>query len=184
MALIPLSVRPGRDPLFVEVDDDDFDTLSQVRWFADRKANHTYAARYNCQVKPKKWVMMHRLLIQAPDDMQVDHIDGNGLNNKRANLRLVTMAENAQNARLRKDNKCGFRGVHYDTHIRWWRARIGYGGKFFHLGIFHSAEEAAQAYDDAARTFHGEYARLNFPGETERGAIDAQRRAIQARNRA
>ena len=90
----------------------------------------------------------------------VDHIDGNGLNNLRTNLRLATMSENTANARKHKDNKSGFKGVHWRKDISKWEAMISKDGKRYWLGVFNSPDEAHKAYCDAALRLYGEFARF------------------------
>jgi hypothetical protein len=103
---------------------------------------------------------MHRLILRVDANTQVDHRDGNGLNNTRGNLRPATHAQNQHNSRLRKDNQSGFKGVHRQGNR--WVARIRVDGEQKHLGSFRTPEEAARAYDAAALRLRGEYARLNF----------------------
>jgi hypothetical protein len=117
-----------------------------------------------------KWgaSLLHREVMDAPKGMEVDHIDRNGLNCTRENLRLATVAENRRYARLRKDNGTGKKGV---TQIKNGKfvAQIkasGRRGKSRYLGLFASADDAAHAYDRAARALHGEFAVLNYPNET------------------
>jgi hypothetical protein len=90
--------------------------------------------------------------------VQVDHINGNGLDNRKANLRLATVAENSQNARRRKDNASGFKGVYWDKYWKRWKAQIRYDGKCKRLGTFSTPEEAHEAYCRAAQDFHGQFA--------------------------
>ena len=92
----------------------------------------------------------------------VDHIDGDGLNNVRANLRPATPAENAQNRSVRSDSKSGLKGVQQRTPGRW-IARIQVDGRRLHLGVYASADVAARAYDAAAPEYFGDLARTNFP---------------------
>lgn len=92
----------------------------------------------------------------------IDHRDSDKLNNRRENLRKCTLAQNAWNQRLRRTNRSGFKGVDRYVDGRW-RARIKAHGITTFLGYFQTADEAARAYDDAARAQHGEFARLNFP---------------------
>lgn len=112
-----------------------------------------------------RWVTryMHRLIMLAPKGLQVDHIDGNGLNNTRANLRLCERSLNNVNRRLGYTPKSGFRGVYQDTGGPLFYARIWSGGSAKRLGYFRNAEEAARAYDAAAVQEFGEFAVLNFP---------------------
>lgn len=98
----------------------------------------------------------------------VDHADGDRLNNRRSNLRKATHAQNLQNAKLSRANTSGFKGISFRSNR--WCAGIRANGVFTYLGRFITKEEAARAYDEAARVLHGEFARLNFPKAGERGA--------------
>jgi hypothetical protein len=152
------------------VDDEDFERVSQFKWCVtchkERNPPDYYARRsiWCKQTKKSITVLMHRFILNAPPDKHVDHRDGNGLDNRRANLRLVTPAQNQQNLR-RQQGKTGFRGVQYDQRKRRHYARIKANNQKIWLGFFDSAEEAARAYDAAAIEHHGEFARLNFPNE-------------------
>jgi hypothetical protein len=103
---------------------------------------------------------MHRLLAAWP---LVDHEDGNGLNNQRANLRPATQSQNLANQRKRPGLTSQFKGVRWYGKLTPWRASISIGGRRVHLGSFITEEAAARAYDAAALAEWGEYARLNFP---------------------
>lgn len=104
---------------------------------------------------------LHREIMGSPDGVYVDHIDGNGLNNRRRNLRLATHAENQRNAALRVDNRSGFKGVFWYAATAKWVAKIQINGASKHLGYFDSAEAAHAAYCAAADLFHGEFARTS-----------------------
>lgn len=106
---------------------------------------------------------MHRLILGVDDGVLVDHKDGDGLNNRRANLRPCTHAQNMFNRRLPRNNRSGFKGVYW--HKNRWYAKIQVDRKNIHLGAFTDVEQAAHAYDRAARIHFGEFARLNFPEE-------------------
>ena len=132
------------------VDDEDFEFLSQWKWFAQRMSHTVYAAR-------KPWVVggkgksikifMHRIILDTPDHMQTDHMDGNGLNNQRSNLRVVTRRDNMLNrARWTKDNISKFRGAYLDKRDGKWASSITINGKCFYLGRFKTEEEAGLAY--------------------------------------
>lgn len=109
-------------------------------------------------------VPLHRFLLDAPKGIDVDHIDGDGLNNRRRNLRLATRSQNNANSAVRVSSKSGYKGVE-SSRIGTWHARIAFRGQRLRLGTFATAEEAARAYDAKAREFHGEYARTNFPDD-------------------
>ena len=114
-------------------------------------------------------VLMHRYLLQANPGERVDHQDGNGLNNRRENIRKATSSQNGMNARAQVGGSSKFKGVWRPTR---WRAEIRVNYKTIHLGSFATEEEAAHAYDEAARRLFGEFARVNFPRDGERSAHD------------
>lgn len=136
------------------VDDEDFEFLNQWKWFAQKDKNTFYAVRGF-----GKRIRMHRVIMNTPNDMQVDHIDGNGLNNTRANLRNCTVAENTRNRKKPSTNTSGYMGVF--PSAKKWRAEITHGKKI-HLGYFDNPVDAAHAYDQAAKEYFGEFAKTNF----------------------
>jgi hypothetical protein len=99
-----------------------------------------------------------------PEGLQVDHEDGNGLNNQRSNLRIASPTQNQGNARRRKDNTSGYKGVSWYRRTNKWKAHIRVDKKLRHLGYFIDLTDAARAYDAAALEHFGEFAHLNFPG--------------------
>ena len=107
-------------------------------------------------------VRLHSLLTGWP---LVDHINGDGLDNRRANLRRATHAQNQANQRRSLANRSGFKGVSFYQRHGQWQSVIQIGGRKRHLGYFPTPRDAARAYDAAAIEAWGEYARLNFPGE-------------------
>lgn len=148
------------------VDDQDFSALIVHKWYATRAARKRetyYALRRNPETGGT--IYMHRAILLPPEDLTIDHIDGDGLNNVRANLRVATPAEN--NANRAFENKTGYRGVAKVRNTKWFQACIGMGpGSRPHskrIGYFLSAEDAARAYDAAALERYGVFARLNFP---------------------
>ena len=106
-------------------------------------------------------LLMHRVITCVPDNLVVDHVNSDGLDNRRRNLRVATQADNMKNTRLRKGNTSGFKGVFWDKFTGRWMAAIGHNGKFHNLGRFDTREEAASAYAAAAIEKFGEYARLS-----------------------
>lgn len=104
-------------------------------------------------------VLMHRVIMGAPAGMTVDHRDGNGLNNRRENLRLATHAENAHNQRKRRDNSSGFKGVSWHKDCKRWQAYIAVNGKRKYLGLFGNPADASEAYSRASVDLHGEFGR-------------------------
>ena len=150
------------------VDDEDYEWLSQWKWCALNRGDGCYYAvrgTYDRTTRASRQIRMHRQIMgmegSRPD---VDHKDTNGLNNQRSNLREASRSDNIGNARLRRDNVSGLKGVTWMPTKQKWRARIGpVQGQRRFLGYFPTAEEAARAYDAAALELFGDFARPNFP---------------------
>jgi AP2 domain/HNH endonuclease len=104
---------------------------------------------------------MHKQILPCEYPFQVDHIDGNKLNNQRFNLRRVTANEQQRNVGMRKDNKSGYKGVNWYPKTSKWRAYITVNGKSKTIGFFWTAQEAARAYDIYATEMFGDYAKTN-----------------------
>lgn len=105
----------------------------------------------------RRSIYMHRLVLGNPDGMVVDHIDGNGLNNRRSNLRIATQNQNKRNSALFASNTSGLKGVSWHKKSLKWRAQIGHNNKKIHLGSFDAKEDAHAAYCEAAIKYHGEF---------------------------
>jgi hypothetical protein len=150
------------------VDDADYEWLSQWLWFADSNGRHWYAVRNLRSASDGKRgiVSMHREILDIAPQLVVDHINGDGLDNRRCNLRPATPGENLCNRGATKSNKSGYKGIEMDKRNSRWRAVIRMNGIRKRLGVFDTAEDAARAYDAAAKELHGEFAWLNFPGES------------------
>jgi hypothetical protein len=144
---------------FATVDAADGDAVRRHRWHAVWIYNCFYAATVLRSNKRRTY--LHRFLMQPPDGMEVDHINGDPLDNRRANLRVVTHGENLRNQKLRTDSKSGFKGVSFDKDRGTWYAYVNSKKARKFLGRFATALEAAHAYNVAARQLHGEHARLN-----------------------
>jgi hypothetical protein len=137
---------------FVLVDDEDFEVLNKFKWYLAGK----YPVKSIGKRPNRKKISIHRLIMNPPKNMMVDHKDNNGLNNQRSNLRICTNAQNIMNANKFK-RKCSskYKGV---SKLNPWRASIGNKT----LGNFKTEIEAAKAYDIAAKELYKEFARLNF----------------------
>lgn len=148
------------------VDDEDYSrAMAGGPWHANPRGRTVYAQR-NRKRDDGSWTTqsLHGFLTGLP---YVDHRNGDGLDNRRTNLRPSTAAQNAANQRTNATNTAGFKGVQRNRSRGLpWRAQIGAARKKYHLGLFATPEAAARAYDEAARRLHGEFARLNFPLET------------------
>lgn len=148
------------------VDDADFDWLNQWKWYAFFSRGNWYAARGHCENGIQRIRFMHNLILNCPK-LKADHKDGNGLNNQRYNLRTATHLQNSWNSGVQRNNRSGFIGVCWCNRTGAWLAQIGYLGHRKHLGYFSSPVRAALARDAAAIKYFGEFARLNFPNNTE-----------------
>ena len=146
------------------VDDEDLDrVLAAGAWCAHvpQHKRTAYAVRAHARASGRRSLLgLHNFITGLPF---VDHMNGDGLDNRRANLRSATKSQNAMNSRRRSDNTSGFKGVSLTTSTGRWRALIVIGGRRRHLGYFEHAADAARAYDRAALDLFGDFARLNFP---------------------
>lgn len=141
----------------ITFDADDFDTVSQFRW---RDSGHGYGVAYDN--KSKKDVLIHRLIMNPLSTMSVDHIDGNPLNNKKSNLRVCTHSDNLKNQNKRKKRTSSiYKGVRPEKKGKW-VAGIVFNYKNISLGTYSTEVGAAFAYDLAAKSYFGEFARCNF----------------------
>lgn len=149
------------DGTWALVDEADAKRVAQFDWEMSRSARTTYA-RTSSKRLGSNWRLMHRLVLDARPGEIVDHINGNGLDNRRANLRLVTAAQNARNQFVQAGPKTSrFKGVSWDAVAARWAARITVDGFAIDLGRFDVEEEAARAYDAASLERHGEHGRTN-----------------------
>lgn len=158
MKLIPLT--KGQ---FAQVDDEDFDYLNQFKW----RCVNNYAVREDYAHIKKggngKTVStsIHREILKAADGQIIDHIDRNGLNCQKSNLRFANRSQNGANRKSTAGSTSKYLGVHFDKWSGKWRAAITYNKKCLNLGRFNCEVEAAKKYNEAAIEYHGEFANLN-----------------------
>ena len=165
-----LTIPLTRDKVAI-IDADSLPIIAGYRWYAAKpKAHHgnrrTWYAQAIARVDGKSTtVLMHRLIIGAEKGEKVDHKNGNGLDNRRDNLRLATSSQNTANTPPPATNTSGYKGVHFHRRNKTWEASVVFEGARRHLGKFESPEDAARAYDAAAIEIWGEYAWTNFDQE-------------------
>lgn len=144
------------------VDDEDYKWLIEFKWCAAKSRTTFYAMRHTHQQRPET-IQMQRDIIRPLAKFQIDHINHNGLDNRRENLRIATPTQNNQNRQKSKGKSSQYRGVSWSTSTRKWRVEIKASGSKRILGHFDNEIDAALAYDRAAREFFKEFASLNFP---------------------
>ena len=143
------------------VDAEDYERVIAHSWCAqwDPKAKQ-FKASGNIRVDGTfRYITMHRFIMNAPRGIEVDHANGDTLDNRRkANLRFASHAQNSRNRRTRGDNTSGVKGVHWNKESQKWRARIMVDGKRILIGDFSDLQAARTAYNDRAKELHGEFA--------------------------
>ena len=157
---------------FTKVDPDDYPWLSQFRWHRKANPNATYAVRTITIAGKSKRIFMHRLIMNTPAHLVCDHVNHDGLDNRKANLRNCTIRQNNANSRSARGASSKYKGVSWNKTRKKFAAYIKKDNKQLYLGLFENETEAAKAYDEAAKKYHAEFAALNFPElgteETER----------------
>jgi hypothetical protein len=176
----------------VYLDAEDWETVNQHKWalkpcsgdlrYVSTAIPHPSGNTYDYFFKKEhrmmrkaraSWLMMHRLIMKSKPNEIIDHINGNGLDNRKQNLRICTHIQNSYNRRKNANNTSGYKGVkracgNYYSQLRKkgiikWVAQINHEGKRIHLGVYDTKEEAAKIYDKRALELHGKFAKLNFP---------------------
>jgi len=149
--------------MYALVDETDYEELSLWNWSAhfSPNSNTFYAIRHEPTGTPnrQRTVQMHGVIVGLSGLR--DHADGNGLNNRRYNLRPADASQNSCNRRMRSDNTSGFKGVSWHKGTQTYRVRIMVNQKAIALGTARTPREGALRYNEAARRYHGEFARLN-----------------------
>ncbi len=152
-----ISLTQGK---FALINNEDYILLSNYNWCVI-KGDRTFYAY--CKIN-NKTILMHRLIMKAKKGQQVDHINHNGLDNRKYyNLRFADNSQQSQNSRKKRDCSSKYKGIYWDKKRKRWHLRIYVDNKYIHLGYFKNEIEAAKIYDQAALKQFGEYACLNFP---------------------
>ncbi len=147
---------------FTLVEPLDYYRIRHFKWFVQGNGSNLYAARSELTKDLcSKIIYLHRQLMSPPAGLVVDHHNCDSLDNRRANLRVVTQAVNMRNRRKRKNTSSRYIGVHFDKQRNKWSVHIRYNGKKLWLGRFDDEIAAARAYDAAAKKYFGGYARIN-----------------------
>lgn len=140
------------------VSDEDYEELSKSKWHLNDKGDNKGLYAYRKQWLPDEGrylsIAMHRLITNCPKGREVDHIDGNGLNNQRENLRVVSHTQNMSNMRRRRSNKSGYPGISFDSQTQRWRATITADKIFYNLGRYKEMSDAIKARKEAEKELH------------------------------
>jgi hypothetical protein len=145
------------------VDDEDFEALNKRKWFAQKGRNTFYARTSYRKNGVKKSERMHRVILGLTDsNLLADHIDGNGLNNQKSNLRTASYSDNNANRKTKINDTSKYLGVCFNASNGLWKAQITKNYKKHNLGFFAKEINAAKAYNEAAKKLHGEFANLNI----------------------
>jgi len=140
------------------VDESDYERLMKFKWRISEKG---YAMRTQVDKGKASGVLMHRMLLDPPKGFMADHINGDRLDNRRCNLRLANALENSRNRANNHNSRSKYKGVAWKVENNKWQARIRIVGKQHHIGLFDTEEDAAYAYNQAAKLQHGDFSRLN-----------------------
>jgi hypothetical protein len=155
--MIEISLTQGYTAL---IDDEDYDLVSQYKWCTQITGTKYYAvsrtSRLNDANKKQHRIYMHRLILNPPKKTEIDHIDGDGLNNQKNNIRVCSHKENQRNQLKHKDGKTGYKGLYYRD------GKYEVYANHTYIGSFIDEIDAAKAYDIAAKKYFGEFANLNF----------------------
>lgn len=154
-----IELKPG---VYTKMDDESYELIKDKKlYYFSGKWGNPYCTVVIRVDGKRKVIPLHRIITSCPKHMIVDHINGNGLDNRLENLRVCTKAQNMSNQKIHKNNKSGYKGV-VRLKENTWEAKINSNKVRIHLGKFSSPQDAAMAYDKAARIYHGEFAITNF----------------------
>lgn len=145
---------------FALVSDNDYEKVSGFKWYLHKTKNAVYARG---RINERKLIYMHRFITEANKNEIIDHINGNGLDNRIDNLRICTKSQNNWNRKITGKNTSGYKGVSFSPNGRKkkWAAKISFNNKHKTVGYFNTKEEAAIAWNSAAKKYHGKFAYQN-----------------------
>ena len=149
--MIKIKLTQGQ---YAIIDNEDFKKIMKYKWYMHKDVHNYYA----CAIIKRKTTQMHRLIMDCPDNMQIDHINHNGLDNRKCNLRICTHSQNHMNQKTRRDSKTGIKGVYEQKYG--YVSKIVVNGKRLNK-FFVDIKEAAKWYNKMAKKYYGEYAYLN-----------------------
>jgi len=163
-------IKLGTKDVYAKVDDEDYEYLSRLKWTSSHKGRNFYAIRRQYiderkenGLKKATKISMHRVVMKVSDkNILIDHIDGDGLNNQKSNLRIVDYKENRRNSKKAENASSKYKGVSWLKCRNRWKATIYINGKNKQIGLYKDEIKAAMAYDEFAKTHFGEHAWLNF----------------------
>jgi hypothetical protein len=144
----------------VLIDEEDFDIIKMYKWHISKQIKTFYVQATISDKFKGETLKMHRLLMNAKKGQIIDHKNCNGLDNRRSNLRFCSFSENNFNHKRQKNNTSGYKGVCYRSKFEKWESVIHVNGKRLRLGYFKSPILAYEAYCEAAKKYHGKFARL------------------------
>lgn len=148
------------------VDDEDYEQINQYKWQIHYVGRNCYA-RGNLQKVNREWKKqyMHRLIMNCPEELQIDHINHNGIDNRKRNLRICTQSQNNRSQRSwQKKTSSKYKGVCWNNYSGKWKTQIRLNNKEIHIGYYANEINAALAYDKKAEELFGKFAYLNFKG--------------------
>lgn len=147
---------------FIIVDDEDYLWLNHWKWNLNSNGRARRTAIKKDNPSGNQTILLHRQILGFPKKI-IDHVNGDPLDNRKANLRVCTISQNGFNRGKQRNNRSGYKGVWWHPSTNKWRVAIGLGNREYkYLGLFEDKEEAAKVYDAAAKKYHGEFVKTNF----------------------
>lgn len=159
-----IQLTSKKHKFLVKVDDEDFSTLSKFKWHYHKFPTGSvggYARRSFHSDGKVKHMLMHRQIINAQRGYHTDHINGDGLDNQKSNLRICNRSQNLSNRKMNKNNTSGIKGVAFNKKIKKWSAQIQSNNINHNIGFYDNSHDAMIAYDAASRVLHRQFSRNN-----------------------